>query len=297
MTEIDLLPDATSMGAVQLRTASLAALVAWYSRGVGLEVVAERRAPGASVVELGTGGRSLVVLTEATGLRGPDPADAGLYHTAILYPDAASVAAAVVRLSRLPGIRFAGTGDHHVSQSFYFADPDGNGVELTVDRPRDRWRWSGDRVFMTTEFIDPNAFVREHLHTGALDGQSAAASAPTAAVVGHVHLQVGDVPTARAFYVDALGFAETASIGDSALFVSAGGYHHHMAMNVWHSRGAGRRADALGLGRVEIAVPDADAAGAARERLERHGVAIADDGRSIRFEDPWANVVALVPQA
>lgn len=296
MTEIDLLPDATAMGPVRLKTANVAPLVEWYTTGVGLGVLAERREPGGSVVELGVGGRTLVVIEEAPGLRGPDPAEAGLFHTAILYPDAASVAAAVVRLSRMPGIRFAGTGDHHVSQAFYFADPDGNGVELYVDRPRETWRWSGDRVFMTTEYIDPSAFVREHLPTGAFDGQpQVAAGAPVDAVVGHVHLQVGDVATARDFYVDALGFAETASLGSTAVFVSAGGYHHHMAMNVWNSRGAGRRADTLGLGRVDIVVPDADAVGAARERLAARGVAVADDGRGIRVEDPWANVISLAP--
>ncbi|WP_347753792.1 VOC family protein [Agrococcus sp. ProA11] len=287
-TTTDLLPDDTAMGPVMLKTASLARLVHWYTAGVGLEHVAER--PG--VVELGVDGRAILVLEEAPGLRGPNPADAGLFHTAILYPTHAALAAAVVRMSQLPGIQFAGTGDHHVSEAFYFADPDGNGVELYVDRPRDRWSWKNGQVFMTTEFIDPNRFVSEHLDRGSF-GQSS--SAPVDATIGHVHLQVGDVATARDFYVGALGFAETASIAGSALFVSAGGYHHHMAMNVWNSRGAGRRVDTLGLGRVQIAVPDADAVGAARERLTARGVAVADDGRGIRFDDPWANVITLTP--
>jgi catechol 2,3-dioxygenase len=112
-----------------------------------------------------------------------------------------------------------------------------------------------------------------------------------------VHLQVGDVATAKSFYVDALGFEQTTQLGSAALFVSAGGYHHHMAMNVWNSRGAGRRADTLGLGRVEIQVPEADALGAARERLASAGVAVADDGRGLRFEDPWANTITLTPSA
>ena len=288
MTTIDLLPDATAMGPVMLKTAKLARLVHWYTTGVGLQHVAER--PGA--VELGVDGRTILVLEEAPDLRGPNPSDAGLFHTAILYPTQAALAAAVVRMSQIPGIQFAGTGDHHVSEAFYFADPDGNGVELYADRPRDRWEWANGHVHMTTEFIDPNRFVDEHLDRGAFGTSQIA---PAGAKVGHVHLQVGDVPTARAFYVDALGFAETASLGGTALFVSAGGYHHHMAMNVWNSRGAGRRADTLGLGRVEITVPDADALGAARQRLTARGVAVADDGRSIRFDDPWANAITLTP--
>ena len=102
-------------------------------------------------------------------------------------------------------------------------------------------------------------------------------------------LSVGDVATARAFYVDALGFETTASMPGSALFVSAGGYHHHMAMNVWNSRGAGPRMPALGLGRVELALPDADGLGALTERLRDHGVAVRDDGRAVTFVDPWNN--------
>ena len=144
---------------------------------------------------------------------------------------------------------------------------------------------------MGSLFLDPNAFLRQHLTEEAAAG----GTAREAASVGHVHLSVGDVASARAFYVAALGFDETADYQGSALFVSAGGYHHHMAMNVWNSRGAGRRADTLGLGRVEITVPDADALGAARQRLTARGVAVADDGRSLRFEDPWANAITLTP--
>ncbi|MGL4256523.1 MAG: VOC family protein, partial [Microbacterium sp.] len=97
--------------------------------------------------------------------------------------------------------------------------------------------------------------------------------------------------TARAFYVDALGFDETAALGGQAVFVSAGGYHHHMAMNVWNSRGAGPRMPALGLGRVDLALPDGDALGALAERLRHHGVDVRDDGRALRFDDPWANLL------
>lgn len=288
----DLLPAATAMGPVMLKTAALSALVPWYTAGVGLEPIAERQVGGRRVVELGVGGRVLLVLEEAPDLRGPNPSDAGLFHTAILYPTHAALAAAIVRMSQQPGVRFAGTGDHAVSEAFYFADPDGNGVELYVDRPRETWTWRDGHVHMTTEYIDPSAFVQQHLERGA---SGVAPTAPVGATVGHVHLQVGDVATARDFYVDALGFAETAALGNTALFVSAGGYHHHMAMNVWNSRGAGRRVDSLGLGRVEIAVPDAEALGAARERLTARGVAVADDGAAIRFEDPWANRITLTP--
>ena len=144
-----------------------------------------------------------------------------------------------------------------MSNAFYFTDPEGNGVELYWDRDRTEWSWTHGMVDMATMYVDPNAFLQEHLTAGrALD---AAAARPGR--VGHVHLSVGDVASARAFYVDQLGFETTAGFGE-ALFVSAGGYHHHMAMNTWNSRGAGRRQLALGLGLVRIEVPGADDLGA-----------------------------------
>jgi catechol 2,3-dioxygenase len=107
-------------------------------------------------------------------------------------------------------------------------------------------------------------------------------------------LQVGDIPSAREFYVHRLGFDETATYGPSALFVSAGGYHHHMAMNTWNSAGAGRRAPGLGLARVDIQVPTPDDLGALTERMRHFGIETRDDGRAVSFEDPWANLVRVV---
>src|SRR5690606_9060540 len=139
--------------------------------------------------------------------------------------------------AQYPGVRFVGSSDHLVSQAFYFDDPEGNGIELYWDRDRTEWSWTHGQVEMATLFLDPNQFLRDHLSERGLD-------APTTlggATVGHGHLSVGAVGTAGSSYVDTLGFEATASLGSQALFVSAGKYHHHMAMNVWNSRGAGRR--------------------------------------------------------
>jgi catechol 2,3-dioxygenase len=111
--------------------------------------------------------------------------------------------------------------------------------------------------------------------------------------VGHVHLQVGDVQTARDFYVGTLGFEKTAGWHGQALFVSAGRYHHHMAMNVWNSRGAGPRKDTLGLGEVLIEVPSGDDVGSLADRLKVAGVAAHHTGAELRFEDPWRNRIRV----
>ena len=140
---------------------------------------------------------------------------------------------------------------------------------------------------MATLHLDPNAFLAEHLDERAANGATAA----DAASIGHVHLSVGDVKTAHDFYVTRLGFDKTLDYGSQALFVSAGGYHHHMAMNVWNSRGAGPRMPALGLGRVDLVLPDADTLGALGERLTHYGTPTRDDGRTLSFDDPWNNAL------
>lgn len=167
---------------------------------------------------------------------------------------------------------------------YHFTDPEGNGVELYRDRPRDQWTWVGGQVQMDTLHIDPVAFVNREL--GGLDP---ATLPPTVASLGHVHLQVGDVDSARDFYVDALGFDETFAMPGSALFVSAGGYHHHMAMNVWNSRGAGPRSRTLGLGVVDILVPTLDELG----RTERTA---PPQGLPSRFRRPDAERARPVEQ-
>ena len=279
----DLLSADTAMGAVTLLVADLDAMTAYYRDAVTLRVLL---ADGDRVV-LGRGTTPVVILEHSPALKHAAPRSAGLFHTAILFESPRALAAALYSVARRAPGTFTGSADHLVSQAFYFTDPEGNGVELYWDRARSEWSWTHGQVEMSTLFLDPNAFLQEHLTAEALAGGTAA----DAASVGHVHLSVGDVATARAFYVDALGFDSTASLGDTALFVSAGGYHHHMAMNVWQSRGAGPRMPALGLGRIDLALPDADALGALGERLRDHGFAVRDDGRTLAFDDPWRNAL------
>jgi catechol 2,3-dioxygenase len=152
------------------------------------------------------------------------------------------------------------------------------------------WSWTHGRVEMATLMLDPNAFLREFK----TDDRSAAASP---ASVGHVHLSVGDVATAREFYVNRLGFETTAQVGSSALFVSAGGYHHHMAMNSWNTAGAGKRRLALGLGLVRIEVPTDDDLHSLGDRLRHYGLDGRHDGRVLGFDDPWLNRIEVTSKA
>ena len=279
----DLLAADTGMGAVTLRVADLDRMTAFYRDGVRLTLLSN----AGGVAVLGRGTTAIVVLEHAPELRHAGAHEAGLFHTAVLFDTRADLAAALYSVATQYPQAFTGSADHLVSNAFYFTDPEGNGVELYWDRDRTEWSWTHGMVDMATISVDPNAFLQEHLTPSALES---AAAAPGR--VGHVHLSVGDVASAKAFYVDQLGFATTAGWGE-ALFVSAGGYHHHMAMNTWNSRGAGRRQLALGLGLVRIEVPGADDLGALVSRMHDTGVQTADDGRTVAFEDPWANRIEV----
>lgn len=283
MTLNDRLADATSMGAVTLLVADLDAMTAYYRDVITLDVLSA----SGDTVTLGRAGRPLVTLAHSPELRHAVRGSAGLFHTAILFESQAALAAALYSVARHAPGTFTGSADHLVSQAFYMTDPEGNGIELYWDRDRTAWSWTHGQVEMDTLYLDPNAFLQQHLGAAAADGVRDASTA----TIGHVHLSVGDVASAHEFYVTRLGFDQTVRMGDQALFVSAGGYHHHMAMNVWNSRGAGPRMPALGLGQVDLVLPSADALGELGERLAHHGTPVRDDGRTVSFDDPWKNVI------
>ncbi|EMQ98215.1 VOC family protein [Paeniglutamicibacter gangotriensis] len=283
-TTQDQLSADLAMGTVMLKVGDLGKMSDYYQRALGLEVLSE----GPTGTGLGRRGLELVHLSDGTGLSLPGRGEAGLFHTALLFDTQSDLAATVLSAAQYDGALFTGSSDHLVSEAFYFNDPEGNGIELYFDRPRDTWTWNGDTVAMDTIHLDPNDYLNTHVNEAAVAGLAQANAA-----IGHVHLQVGDVDTAEKFYVDTLGFAKTTGFHGQALFVSAGGYHHHMAMNVWNSRGAGPRKDTLGLGEVVITVPHADEVGALADRLKVAGVANHHTGAELRFDDPWANKIRV----
>lgn len=282
------LSASTGMDAVTLRVGDLEAMTSYYSNALALDPI-EERSRGAEVHRvLGRGSIPMVRLIGTPNLPGVDPRQAGLFHTAFLFEDAPSLAATVLRAAQDGRGQFSGSSDHLVSEAFYFTDPEGNGIELYIDRDRSEWQYEHGALQMSTLYLDPNAYLQRHL-----DENVVASVARTAGKVGHVHLQVGDIPTARAFYVDALGFETTVDTYPGALFAAAGGYHHHVAMNTWNSAGAGPRAASLGLGDVAITVPARDDLDALAARLGERRLQFADDGNSISVDDPWGTHVTV----
>ena len=283
-----LAPD-TAMDAVTLRVGDLELMSSYYADALALEPV-EERAHGREIHRvLGRGAVPMVRLIATPDLPGVDPREAGLFHTAFLFEDAGSLAATVYRAAKDSRSRFVGSSDHLVSEAFYFTDPEGNGIELYIDRDRSEWSYASDgELRMATNYLDPNAFLRTHLDEAAVD---AAPRLP--GKVGHVHLQVGNIDQARDFYVDTLGFETTVRSYPGALFAAAGGYHHHVAMNTWNSRGVGPRASRLGLGDVAVTVPGREDLDLLVDRLKAKDVPFADDGRSVSVKDPWDTQVTL----
>ncbi|CAN7311149.1 VOC family protein [Pseudarthrobacter oxydans] len=280
----DLLPADLAMGTVMLKVGNMKVMTDYYQRALGLEVIAEQDGG----IYLGRLQKPLVHLAPAPGLNLPGRGEAGLFHTALLFENQADLAATIATAARFEPRSFTGSADHLVSEAFYFNDPEGNGIELYWDRPRSNWSWNGTDVVMDSLALPPQRYLEQHLTEDSLERQLG-----SVAGVGHVHLQVGDVQTARDFYVGTLGFEKTAGWHGQALFVSAGRYHHHMAMNVWNSRGAGPRKDTLGLGEVLIEVPSGDDVGSLADRLKVAGVAAHHTGAELRFEDPWRNRIRV----
>jgi catechol 2,3-dioxygenase len=274
------LPANLSMGAVTLRVKNLDNMISYYRDAVGLDLISE--IAGSAI--LGRGNQPALVLEYAPEMKHASDNQAGLFHSAFLFETRAQLAYAVASVAaKYPG-SFTGSADHLVSEAFYFDDPENNGVELYWDRARTDWSWKHGEIEMGTFGLDPNTYLRENLPKKVEE---------TASKIGHVHLSVGSIEQAQDFYVQKLGFDVTMNWGGTALFVSAGGYHHHMAMNIWRSRGAGLRQPTLGLRDVSIILPDTDSLGEVAERLAHADVAIRNDGNSIRLDDPWGNQVSL----
>jgi catechol 2,3-dioxygenase len=238
---------------------------------------------------LGAGGRPLLTL-RALGAPAPrPPRTTGLYHVAYLYPDRLSLGQALARTvaAHWP---LQGAADHGVSEAVYLADPDGLGIEIYHDRPRDRWPTQGGGLAMVTEPLGVAELLDEALEEGAVP-----TAAPPATRVGHVHVQVAQLDAAEAFYHGALGFDVMQHMGRSAAFVSAGGYHHHVGMNTWGVAGAPPApADAPGLDHFDVVLPPPAALAAVRASLASAEVAELPSDGGWLTHDPSGNGVRLV---
>lgn len=275
----------TAVGTVHLTVADLGRSRTFYERALGLPAT-ELEADG-----LAFGPRGARALIELHGHSSAPPLDRrapGLFHLAILVPSRLDLALALARLvqAKWP---LDGASDHLVSEALYLSDPDGNGIEIYRDRPRADWPRAGGTIQMATLALDLHSLAGELADQGSTQPE-----APIDTRVGHVHLQVSELERTEAFYSGGLGFDATVRAYPGALFVSAGGYHHHIGLNTWHSAGSGPPPPgSVGLRYFEVELPAAAALDASLERATAFGIHAEPIGDGHMIRDPSGNGVLL----
>jgi catechol 2,3-dioxygenase len=279
------LPDTLRLGPVHLTVSDLGRSIGFYERALGLQL----HHRDGDTVAMGAGGEDLVVLVPEPGAE-PGGRHAGLYHFALLFPTRPDLAHAVLRLADTR-THIEGASDHGVSEAIYLRDPDHNGIELYADRPREVWPASsvpGERVEMYTIALN----MKSLLNT--VHGQMPQPQPGPDLRMGHVHLHVGDIDRGLGFYRDVLGFEVMANLG-SAAFVSAGGYHHHLGLNVWLGNDVRPRpAGVAGLRHWVIVLARSEDVAAVRGRVAAAGLETEERDGGFLVRDPWDTAVAFV---
>jgi catechol 2,3-dioxygenase len=280
------LPDTTRLGRVRLQVTSLARSIEFYTDVLGFRLLSRRD----DSADLGAHGDDgvLIELRAGAARSVPRRGRQGLFHFAILLPDRASLGRFLVHLASI-GAR-AGASDHLVSEAIYLSDPDGLGIEVYADRPRSEWQHAGRELTMSTIALDAKGLAEaggDELWTGM----------PAGTMLGHLHLHVGSLDEARAFYHSGLGFDVIVWSYPGALFFSAGGYHHHLGTNTWAEGQPSAADDDARLLDWEVVLPDDSAVDAARAHMESTGLVTdgVDAGFSVR--DPWGTAVRVVREA
>jgi catechol 2,3-dioxygenase len=284
------LPESAHVGAVTLQVADLDRSLAFYRDLVGYHLI-DRHASAPRAARLGAPGSdvALLELRERPGAR-PVPRRGllGLYHFALLLPDRPSLGRFLRHLQA--NEVHAGAADHVFSEALYLTDPDGLQMEVYRDLPRDQWQSRDGELVSGVDPIDARGLLQAA-------GTVPWAGVPSGSIIGHVHLYVGDLAAGEAFYHAGLGLDKTISTFPGALFLSAGGYHHHIAVNTW-AAGAPVATDAdARLLHWDLIVPDRTAIAAARDSLQHAGAIVEADGDAVRAVDPWSITVRIVAAA
>lgn len=268
---------------LELKISDMKKSLDFYESVIGFRVLEreEKRA-----VLTADGKTPLLTLIEPDNVAPKELHRTGLYHFALLLPHRSDLADFLKTLMNLK-MRI-GASDHHVSEAIYLQDPDDNGIEVYTDRDDSSWVWKGSEVHMTTEPLN----ARDLLKAGTEKGWS---GLPAGTIMGHIHLHVGDLRAAEKFYCDGLGFEVVTRYGEQALFISSGGYHHHIGLNVWNGRNIPAASpNSVGLKYYTIAYPGNKEREDAILRLKGLGAEVRELAGIYEVIDPFGMAIHLI---
>ncbi|GED20957.1 VOC family protein [Kurthia gibsonii] len=259
---------------VTLKVSNLSRSIDFYTEIIGFRVLQQEEG---RVTLTADGQHALITLVEvpnAQFVRGAT----GLYHFALLLPSRKDLGNLIQHFIQ-KNVQI-GAGDHDVSEALYLSDPDGNGIEMYIDRPADTWKWdSNGQVYMTTDPVQFQSVLRE------ADGTWS--GLPTDTVMGHIHLSVRNLQESEDFYTSLLDYAVVSRYGGQALFISTGGYHHHIGLNTWHSEGADALPkDAVGIQSYTVQLPDQDYAVQLKKRFVEQNMEIKEQENIFSIIEP-----------
>lgn len=276
-------PPVTFVGRVDLKVQDLERSVAFYQDVIGFKLFEKTERLAKFTAD---GKNVLLSIEQPEDVMPKQRRTTGLYHFAILLPhraDLANILKHFVQL-RLP---LQGASDHLVSEALYLADPDGNGIEIYIDRPASDWTWNESQVVMTTEPLDAEGLLEE-------DKRGTWNGLPAGTVMGHIHLHVSELDKTEEFYTKGLGFDVVSRYGPQALFISTGKYHHHIGLNTWNGVGAPKPAEnSVGLRSFSLVLPDEESVKETISRLISVGAEVTEENGVIVTVDPSGNRIKL----
>jgi catechol 2,3-dioxygenase len=272
----------TFVGEVNLKVQDLQRSLSFYQEVIGFKVLEQTEKRATLTAD---GIHPLLTLEELEESLPKEPRTTGLYHFALLLPSREDLGKILAHLIKL-NIQL-GSSDHLVSEALYLSDPDGNGIEIYRDRPSSDWKWNGDQVEMAVDPLDARGILAE------ADGESWH-GLPADTVIGHIHLHVSDLKSTEEFYVKGLGFDVVSRFGNQALFISTGGYHHHIGLNTWNGIGAPRQSEnSAGLNWFTLHFPSEEKRSTTIRRLESLGAKLQKQNGKLLTQDPSGNRIYL----
>ncbi|MFC4401690.1 VOC family protein [Gracilibacillus xinjiangensis] len=272
----------TFVSHVKIKVQDLDRSIQFYQQIVGFDIFEKTE----NTVQLTADGKtSILSLERPEGVQPKESRTTGLYHFAILLPTRKDLADFVFHVVN-EGVQL-GASDHLVSEALYFSDPDGNGIEVYADRDPANWKWQSDQVIMAVDPLDFENLAKE-------GNPNAWQGLPPKTVMGHIHLHVAELTKTQEFYTKGLGFDIVASLGNQALFIATGNYHHHIGLNTWNGVGAPQPpVNSAGLEYFELTYPNQNSLDQVIEKLNSIGVSVMEDADKAMITDPSGNKIKL----